>query len=110
MENFWLSRREDEIKIRVDAAVAKVRKELEDDYNKRLEECYEEAYQMITEFRKIIERKEVLLSQGYEEKLKQQKDFIINKVDEYLKVYLLTLSEKELSDVMGKKIVEDALK
>lgn len=110
MNNFWLNQREKEIQTRVDAAVAAVRQELESEYNSRLEECYEEAYGMITEYRQIIERKEVLLHEEFEKKFKEQKDFIVDKVDQYLKMYLLTLSEKQLSEVTGAKVVEEALK
>lgn len=110
MNNFWLEKREKEIQTRVDAAIAVARQELEEEYNDRLNECYEEAYGIVSEYRQIIERKETLLHEEFEKKLKEQKEFIIDKVDEYLKLYLLTLSEKELADVTGTKVVEEALK
>lgn len=110
MENFWLSKREKEIQARVDAAIAAVRQDMESEYNRRVDECYEEAYSILTEYKQIIERKEAILHEEFEKKLKEQKDSLIDKVDQYLKSYLLTLSDKQIADFTAAKVVEEALK
>ena len=86
MENFWIGRAE---------LKAEVRAELEEEYKGKLEavkkemeqaleEGYEEAYQMLLAERKKTEQLEVDLYEEYDKKLKDCREYIIDKVDAFL--------------------------
>lgn len=111
MNNEWLNRKknlQEENELR-----AEIRQELEVEFNRLLEEGYEQAYQILLAEQEKSKNLEAKLCQEFDEKLRQQKEYIVDKVDQYLnhlqRKYECTRDEL----TKGKsptKIVEEALK
>lgn len=112
MNNEWLNRKKDlraEIRAELES---EIRKEIQQEFEEMLEQGYEEAYQMILAEREKNNNLETKLYAEFEEKLKQQKEYIVDKVDQYLtlaqKRYECTRDELTLGKSPA-EIVEEAL-
>ncbi len=97
------------------AVIARLERELitqREEWEKTLDEGYEEAYQLLMEERKKKEDLEVVLHDEYENKFKEAREFIITKVDEYLnKLYTETGGDirKLRESKTAHQIVEEAV-
>ncbi len=106
MQNYWMNREalktelEAEYKAKLEAATQEIRHEFETN----LEEGYEEAYQMLLAERKSKETLEVDMYDDYDKKLKECKEYIVTKVDEYLEQFwqkLCEAGEQEQADLLA---------
>ncbi len=86
------------------AIIADLRNRLEmqrDEYNKALEEGYEEAYQMLLSEREKNNTLEVDMYEEYDKKLSEMKDYIVEKVDQFLQFKGSEIYEQAKRDVLN---------
>jgi hypothetical protein len=84
--------------------IADLRNRLEmqrDEYNKALEEGYEEAYQMLLQEREKNNTLEVDMYEEYDKKLGEMKDYIVDKVDQFLQFKGAEIYEQAKRDVLN---------
>jgi len=84
--------------------IADLRNRLEmqrDEYNKALEEGFEEAYQMLLQEREKNNTLEVDMYEEYDKKLMEMKDYIVDKVDQFLQFKGAEIYEQAKRDVLG---------
>ncbi len=84
--------------------IADLRNRLEmqrDEYNKALEEGYEEAYQMLLQERDKNNTLEVDMYEEYDKKLTEMKDYIVDKVDQFLQFKGTEIYEQAKRDVLN---------
>jgi len=84
--------------------IADLRNRLEmqrDEYNKALEEGYEEAYQMLLGERDKNNTLEVDMYEEYDKKLGEMKDYIVDKVDQFLQFKGAEIYEQAKRDVLN---------
>ena len=72
-----------------------------DEYNKALEEGYEEAYQMLLQEREKNNTLEVDMYEEYDKKLGEMKDYIVDKVDQFLQFKGAEIYEQAKRDVLN---------
>jgi hypothetical protein len=71
------------------------------EYEVALEEGYEEAYQMLVEERNKNKNIEVTLYEEYDKKLAEMKDYIVDKVDQFLQQKGQEIYEQAKQDIMN---------
>lgn len=86
------------------AIIAELRNRLEvqgEEYEAALEEGYEEAYQMLKEERSKNKNLEVSLYEEYDKKLAEMKEYIVDKVDQFLQSKGSEIYEQAKKDVLN---------
>ena len=86
------------------AIIADLRNRLDmqgEEYKSALEEGYEEAYQMLKTERAKNAKLEVELYEEYDKKLQEMKEYIVDKVDQFLQVKGTEIYEQARKDVMS---------
>lgn len=86
------------------AIIADLRNRLDmqgEEYKSALEEGYEEAYQMLKTERSKNAKLEVELYEEYDKKLQEMKEYIVDKVDQFLQVKGTEIYEQARKDVMS---------
>ena len=84
--------------------IADLRNRLEmqrDEYNKALEEGYEEAYQLLLTEREKNNTLEVDMYEEYDKKLSEMKEYIVEKVDQFLQFKGSEIYEQAKRDVLN---------
>lgn len=84
--------------------IADLRNRLEtqrEEYNRQLEESYEEAYQMILQEREKNNTLEVDMYEEYDKKLAEMKDYIVEKMDQFLQFKGAEIYEQAKRDVLN---------
>jgi hypothetical protein len=71
------------------------------EYETALEEGYEEAYQMLVEERNKNKSLEVTLYEEYDKKLEEMKEYIVDKVDQFLQQKGQEIYEQAKQDIMN---------
>lgn len=71
------------------------------EYNAALEEGYEEAYQMLKAERAKNENLEVDMYEEYDQKLAEMKEYIVDKVDQFLQIKGSEIYEQARRDVLS---------
>ncbi len=72
-----------------------------EEFDSHIEEQFAEAWKMITEERSKKENVEVELYKEFDEKLKEMKDFIVDKVDQFLQVQNEEIYESAKKDILN---------
>jgi hypothetical protein len=72
-----------------------------EEYNKQLEEGYEEAYQLLIAEREKNNTLEVDMYEEYDKKLQEMKDYIVDKVDQFLQFKGSEIYEQAKRDVLN---------
>jgi len=104
MNNEWLDRKKVRSEIRAELEI-EIRKEIKQEFEQMLKQGYEEACRI------ILAEKSKLYTE-FEEKLRQQREFIVEKVDQYLTVAQKRYECNRDELTLGKspaEIVEEAL-
>jgi regulator of replication initiation timing len=86
------------------AIISELRNRLEvqgEEYEEALEEGYEEAYQMLKEERSKNGSLEVSLYEEYDKKLAEMKEYIVDKVDQFLQFKGAEIYEQAKKDVLA---------
>jgi regulator of replication initiation timing len=86
------------------AIISELRNRLEvqgEEYEASLEEGYEEAYQMLKEERSKNNNLEVSLYEEYDKKLGEMKEYIVDKVDQFLQFKGAEIYEQAKKDVLA---------
>ena len=86
------------------AIIADLRNRLDiqgDEYKAALEEGYEEAYQMLKSERSKNSSLEVELYEEYDKKLNEMKEYIVDKVDQFLQVKGQEIYEQARKDIVS---------
>lgn len=86
------------------AIISELRNRLEvqgEEYEASLEEGYEEAYQMLKEERSKNTNLEVSLYEEYDKKLGEMKEYIVDKVDQFLQFKGAEIYEQAKKDVLA---------
>ena len=86
------------------AIISELRNRLEvqgEEYESALEEGYEEAYQMLKEERSKNNNLEVSLYEEYDKKLGEMKEYIVDKVDQFLQFKGSEIYEQAKRDVLA---------
>lgn len=84
--------------------IADLRNRLEtqrEEYSRQLEESYEEAYQMILQERDKNNSLEVDMYEEYDKKLAEMKDYIVEKMDQFLQFKGAQIYEQAKRDVLN---------
>lgn len=84
--------------------ISELRNRLEvqgEEYEAALEEGYEEAYKMLKEERSKNNNLEVLLYEEYDKKLSEMKEYIVDKVDQFLQFKGSEIYEQAKKDVLA---------
>lgn len=86
------------------AIIADLRNRLEvqgEEYNSALEEGYEEAYQMLLQEKEKNQKLEVELYEEYDKKLSEMKEYIVDKVDQFLQFKGQEIYEQAKRDIIN---------
>lgn len=86
------------------AIIADLRNRLEvqgEEYNAQLQEGYEEAYQMLKAEREKNNQLEVEMYEEYDKKLQEMKDYIVDKVDQFLQFKGQEIYEQARREVLN---------
>ena len=90
-----------EVASAVSEMLAEARSQMESEYNKTLEEGYEEAYQMLLAERNAKSNVESDLYEEYDKKLADMKEYIVDKIDEFLQVKGTEIYENAKRDLLS---------